>query len=293
MDRLYRFFTANRRLGLRIVKTGIAVTVCVAVSNILHLDHPFIAVIATVMSMGKSIDLSVRSGKNKMIGVLIGSLIGCGFATISPGNAGLCGIGIILALYLCHFFRLDGAGALSSFAFAAVLFKASPAAPWRYALSCAGTAAMGIAAAVAINLIVMPPNYAEEIKKAYASLKKQTSAAMEDAEARHAIDTEAVGEGIERLAGNVHLYVSEAKLLRWNDGEVFAISSRIVVYRLILDELKAVEVMELTEDGEPEGEILTVYRYHMRRMRELLETAEEEPGPKLPTQKSKIQKDRP
>lgn len=274
MERLNRFFKANRRLGLRIIKTGIAVTVCVAISKLLLSDQPFISVIAAVMSMGQSIDFSVRAGKNKMIGAVIGSAVGGAFAALSPGNAGLCGIGIILSLYLCHLLRLDDAGPLSSFAFASVLFGAPQADPWIYALPCAGNALIGVAVAVVVNLTVLPPNYAVEIKKAFAELQGQTSSALRDAAARRTVDTRKVADCIELLARNVHLYVSEAKLLRWNDDEVFSISSKIVTYRMVLDELKAVEVMELTEAGEPEGEILTVYNYHMRRMRELLSGAD-------------------
>ena len=275
MERVYRFFQKNRRLGLRVVKTGIAVTVCVAVSGILRLEQPFIAVAATVMSMGKSIDFSVRAGKNKMFGVLIGSAAGGALAAVSPGNAGLCGVGIILVLYLCHFFRLDGAGALSALVFADVLFSTPQAASWGYVLPFAGNALLGIAVAVIVNLAVMPPNYAVEIKRAFSELQELTAQALEDAAARRAIDTRAVGESIDRLSRSVYLYVSEAKVLRWNDDEVFAISSRLVVYRMILDELKAVEVMELPESGAPDGEIRTVYGYHMRRMRELLDSTRE------------------
>ncbi|QAT50750.1 hypothetical protein EQM14_13795 [Caproiciproducens sp. NJN-50] len=273
MKRIFRFFRTNFRLGLRVVKTGIAVTFCIAISNLLHLNQPFIAVIATVISMGKSIDLSVKTGKNKMAGVVIGSAVGTAFAAILPGNAGLCGIGVILSLYLCHLFHLESAGVLSSFSFAAVMFGAAQSAPWKYALPCMGAALLGIAVAVVVNLTVMPPNYAVEIKKAYAELIGRTAAAIEDASARRTVSTKPVAEEIETLSRTLWLYISEAKILRWNDDEVFRISSSISLYRMVLDELKAVEVMELTEDGAPNEEILTVYRYHMKRMRELFERA--------------------
>jgi uncharacterized membrane protein YgaE (UPF0421/DUF939 family) len=274
MKRIFRFFRTNLKLGLRVVKTGIAVTFCIAISSLLHLNQPFIAVIATVISMGKSIDLSVKAGKNKMVGVVIGSAVGTAFAAILPGNAGLCGIGVILSLYLCHLCHLESAGVLSSFSFAAVMFGASQGSPWKYALSCMGAALLGIAVAVLINLTVMPPNYAVEIKKAYLELKKRTAAAIEYASERKAVGSKAVADEIETLSHTLRLYISEAKILRWNDDEVFQISASIPLYRMILDELKAVEVMELTEDGVPDDEILTVYHYHMKRMRELFERAQ-------------------
>ena len=253
MNRKFHPLPANYRPGLRIVKTGIAVTVCIVISNVLRLTHPLLAVIATVLSMGKSIDMSVRSGKNKMIGVLLGTALGGCFARLLPGNAGLCGLGVILALYLCQLLRLKGAGLLSSFAFAAVMFGSAQSAPWRYAGTCAENALLGIAVAVVINLIVMPPNYAEQIKRSFAIL--------------HEVNA---GESvIESLARNIQLYVSEAKFLRGDDDEVFAISSRVSIYRMIVDELRAVETLELTEAAPPSDKIQTVYEYYMNRIRQL------------------------
>lgn len=263
-----KFLRPRNRLGLRIIKTGIAVTACVAAAHVLKLQEPFIAVIATVMSMEKSIDMSVKSGRNKMIGAVIGSALGCAFAAVSPANAGLCGIGIILTLYLCHLLRLTGAATLSCFSFAAVMFGAAGVEPWRFASASVIDCLFGIAVAIVVNLILFPPNYAEEIKNAYAALIEKTRAAIEDANARRVIGVRGVQAELERLSDNVNLYISEAKLLRWNDDEVFEISCRASTFRLILDELRAVEVMALTEkEGDPEGDLLTVYRYHLDRMR--------------------------
>lgn len=271
MERFRRFSKKSRKLGLRVVKTGIAVTACVAISRLTPFDQPIVSVIAAVMSMGKSIDLSVRDGKNRMVGALIGTAVGCLFAAVSPGNAGLCGIGTILALYLCHLLRLDDAGPLSSFTFAAVLFGATRQSPWIYALSCAANALIGIAVAVAVNLAVMPPNYAEEIKAAFSELRRKMTLAVKDAQARRPVGIRAIDECIGSLENSVNLYLSEAKFLRWDDEEVLSISSKALTYRLVLDELRAVEVMELTDEAEPSGEILTVYNYHIRRMRELMD----------------------
>ena len=272
MNWIFRILHADHRLGLRVIKTGVAVTVCVVLSYFVKLDHPLIAVIATVMSMGKSIDMSVKSGKDKMVGVLIGMIIGGLFASLSPANAGLCGLGVILVLYLCHFFRLNSAGALGSVVFAAVMFGYPVNQPWNNALFSAEDALIGIAVAVIINLIIMPPNYAEEIKRSFSMLRERTLSALEDAEARQEIDIRAIEAVIEQLSHDVRLYVSEAKIFRWNDDDVFDISCKLSVYRMVFDELKAVEVMDLSEDGMKDEELLTVYHYHMKRMRQLYES---------------------
>ena len=277
MNSVFHKIRSERRLGLRIVKTGIAVTVCVAISNLLKLDQPYLAVIATVLSMGKSIDLSVRSGKNKMIGVLIGSALGCGLAIISSGNAGLCGIGIIIALYLCQLLHLDGAAPLTCFAFAAVMFSsATGPKPWDPALMCAENALLGIAVAVVVNLLVIPPNYAEEVKIAYAALREAAECSVRDAAEKREIDVKAVCALIERLEANVRLYVSEARLLRGDDDEIFAISCKVSTFRALLDELKAVDAMQLAGKTEVPENLRAVYDYHLSRAHCLLESTQRE-----------------
>jgi uncharacterized membrane protein YgaE (UPF0421/DUF939 family) len=276
MNRVFHKMRSEQKLGLRIIKTGIAVTICVAFSNLLRLDQPYLALIATVLSMGKSVDMSVRSGKNKMIGVLIGSALGCGFAMLSSGNAGLCGIGIIAALYLCQLLRLDGAAPLTCFAFAAVMFSATGPKPWQPALMCAENALLGIAVAVVVNLLVIPPNYAEEIKILYAALRETAESSVRDAEERRATDVKAAITLVERLEANVRLYVSEAKLLRGDDDEVFAISCKVATYRALFDELKAVEEMQLAGKEEVPEDLRPIYKYHMERARRLLESTRRE-----------------
>lgn len=280
MNSVFHKIRSERKLGLRIIKTGIAVTICVAFSNLLKLDQPYLAVIATVLSMGKSVDMSVRSGKNKMIGVVLGSALGCGFALLSSGNAGLCGVGIIASLYLCQFFRLNGAAPLTCFAFAAVMFSATGPTPWRPALMCAENALLGIAVAVVVNLLVIPPNYAEEVKITYAALQEAAGSAMRDAAERRAMDVKAAVTLVERLEANVRLYVSEAKLLRGDDDEVFAISCKVATYRALFDELKAVESMRLTDGKEIPADLQAVYDYHMERARCLLESTARTAPPK-------------
>lgn len=276
----------KHRMGLRIVKTGIAVTVCVAVSYALKLNQPLFAVVATVMSMGKSIDISFRSGKNKAVGVVIGIAVGYGFASIAPANAGLCGVGIIATLYICQLLRLKGAATLSCFLFAAMMFLHSfgtRMVTWRFAGASAVDSIVGIAIALLVNLLVMPPNYAEEIKNARAVLHERIQEAILNARDRQLIDIHAVETAIEKLAYNINLYISEIRVLRWNDKEVFGISCKVSTYRMILEELKALQVLiqALGESGEPDASQKTVYEYHYNRACSLLTSASapEEPRP--------------
>jgi uncharacterized membrane protein YgaE (UPF0421/DUF939 family) len=262
------FFKTNHRLGFRIVKTGIAATICVVISDFFNLNQPFFIVVAAVMTMGKSIDASVKSGRNKLFGLLIGTAIGYGLALVSPGNAGFCGVGIIITLYLCHLFKLNGAATLACFVFTAMLFGLGTPA------TCIVNSFIGIIIALLVNLIIMPPNYAAEIKNSCELLCSQIEQSVKDCEDFCQLDTRAIEATIAKLNYNINMYISQTKFLRWNDDEVFKTSCKISTYNMILDELKAIEVIRLTQDTIEKGtELYTVYNYHLNRMNQLYEYA--------------------
>lgn len=266
MNWFFKILNTDRKLGMRIIKTGVAVTVCVAISSIFNLGQPLVAVIATVMSMGRSIDASLRSGKNKIIGVIIGAALGGLFAMLSPANAGLCGIGIILVLYLCYLAKLDMAGTLASFVFAAVMFVAEPGAgAWNCALTCAEDAVIGIVVAVIVNFVVMPPNYAEQIKKLYDKLVEQVSKSVEDTDSIQASGLCVIKDNIDSIEHNIELYTSEVKILRWNDEEISEISDKVKVYIAIFEELKAAASVNVNGGMDS----TSVYKYHKENIARL------------------------
>lgn len=258
----------SRRLGFRIIKTGIAVTLCVLVSSLLQLNSPFYTVIAAIIAMGKSIDSSFKAGKNRMIGTFIGALTGMCFAMLQPGNLGLCGVGIIITLYLCHAFHLHDSANIACIVFSAIMLNLKDAVPWIYAVNRIFDTFIGILIALLVNLLIMPPNMAGQIRKSYlqlcALLKKSAQQAVEGG----AIDFRAIELEMARLDAAQRQYVQEAKLLRGRDEEIFFLLCRQRLLREVLHELNAVELLRDKATSSPELE--PVYVYHTKRLDELM-----------------------
>lgn len=261
-------------MGLRIVKTGIAATLCVVVSYWLMLDTPFFAVSTTVISMGKSIDISIRGGKNRIVGAAIGAAIGAAFAMALPGNAGLCGIGVILTLYLCHVLKLNGGAPLACIIFTiVVLYRGSD--PWFYAGQRCLEVLIGVAIALLVNIIIMPPNYVAQIKRAYADLRGLVEESIDFASTGDPIDILAINQTIRALSTAVEHYIGEIKFFRGNDEEVFQISCKIATYRQILHELTSID--ELGQRPIPkDSPLYPVFSYHLERLIALYDACKEE-----------------
>ena len=274
MERIKKLLKSSGGMGLRIVKTGIAATLCVVVSYWLMLDTPFFAVSTTVISMGKSIDISIRGGKNRIVGAAIGAAIGAAFAMALPGNAGLCGIGVILTLYLCHVLKLNGGAPLACIIFTiVVLYRGAD--PWFYAGQRCLEVLIGVAIALLVNIIIMPPNYVAQIKRAYADLRGLVEESIDFASTGDPIDILAINQTIRALSTAVEHYIGEIKFFRGNDEEVFQISCKIATYRQILHELTSID--ELGQRPIPkDSPLYPVFSYPLERLIALYDACKEE-----------------
>ena len=70
MEKKKNILAYVRGLGFRIVKTGIAVTLCLCVVKWLNLPHPLYVVLTAVLAMGASIEGSFHMAKNYIFGIL-------------------------------------------------------------------------------------------------------------------------------------------------------------------------------------------------------------------------------
>ena len=241
MERIKKLLKSSGGMGLRIVKTGIAATLCVVVSYWLMLDTPFFAVSTTVISMGKSIDISIRGGKNRIVGAAIGA-----------------------ALYLCHVLKLNGGAPLACIIFTiVVLYRGSD--PWFYAGQRCLEVLIGVAIALLVNIIIMPPNYVAQIKRAYADLRGLVEESIDFVSTGDPIDILAINQTIRALSTAVEHYIGEIKFFRGNDEEVFQISCKIATYRQILHELTSID--ELGQRPIPkDSPLYPVFSYHLERL---------------------------
>ncbi|MDD3228774.1 MAG: aromatic acid exporter family protein [Oscillospiraceae bacterium] len=261
-------------LGLRIIKTGIAVTLCMALCDLLHLQQqqPFVAVVTAIISMGRSIDVSIRAGKDHFLAAIIGAVFGALFYHISPYNAGLFGIGIILVIFLCQQLRLRRGTLMASFMFAMVMLHADTASTILTVGRCLEAALLGILIAFAVNLLILPPNYVHEILEEDHNIFFMLTDASKICEERlSAPDLEAIRVQINHLERNIHLYVTEWKIFRNRDNAVYKISRKLVIYQEILSDLWAIDCL----DKGLTSETATVFAYHLNRANLLLKETQE------------------
>lgn len=160
----------HRKLGYRTIKTGIAVTLAALSCQILHLEYPFYAVIAAIISMDTSVDGSIKAGKNRMLGTMVGAILGVIMVCIDPSNAFLCGIGVMLLIMICNQLQWKGSIVIGGTVLAVILFNLNGRDPLWYSISRLLDTAVGILASLVVNRWLFPHSYDKVIKQRYDTL---------------------------------------------------------------------------------------------------------------------------
>ncbi|MEG0372211.1 MAG: aromatic acid exporter family protein, partial [Clostridium sp.] len=140
------------KIGVRNLKTAIAVFISIILSNGFGFPSPFLAAITAFMLMETSVVNSYLSGKDRILGTLLVAVLGFLMCLIMPGNVYLCAIGIILIISISIKFNWSSSVVTSSIIFISIMFGVVPGAdPLKYSLiSILGTF-LGIVVALAVN----------------------------------------------------------------------------------------------------------------------------------------------
>ncbi|RDY24417.1 aromatic acid exporter family protein [Romboutsia maritimum] len=148
------------KMGMRTIKTGIAVTTCVLIAKYL-VENVFFSAIACIVSMQNTVKGSMKAGFNRVKGTIIGGVIGFLIALIKPGDPFLCGIGVMTTIYLCNIFNTKASVVVSAVTFLAIHLGDHAGNPMLYSINRVIDTSVGVVVGVLINYILVRPDYLE------------------------------------------------------------------------------------------------------------------------------------
>jgi uncharacterized membrane protein YgaE (UPF0421/DUF939 family) len=163
-------------IGLRTIKTAIAVSLSIYLSQLLKLEYPYFVAMTAIISMDRTARLSITIGKNRVIGTFIGAIIGVLFASIDRGNPILAGIGILIIILISNQLNLPGSITVGGFVFVAIMVHIAPnISPFFYGLHRTLDSLFGAFIAFVVNLTFMPgysvKRLDDNLNKFYPTLK--------------------------------------------------------------------------------------------------------------------------
>ena len=280
-----------KKIGMRNIKTSIAVFICIISLRFFNISFPFYACIAAIITMEKTIYNSFKTGKNRVIGTTIGALIGMVFSLILPGNAILIAIGISLTIYLCHILGYKKSISIACVVFIAISVNLKGGSPITYSINRLLETLFGIMVAVLVNYFISPPNLRKQIYDSSSKIHKDLILLCgEDFYKPNRENLSILYKHIKALEESISAYEEEYKgpsdnlsLKRYEEGiELFYklyIHLRIVeniknkvsmpkeTYEKIND-LASIPYKDISSDKDENLEV--VFKYHMDKINEIL-----------------------
>lgn len=145
------------KIGMRTIKTSIAVTISISLAYLFGLNSPFFVGIAAIIAMQGNLVDSYRMGRNRILGTILGAAVGLLGSFISIGNPLVIGLGTIIVIYLCNKLGWSKSITIATVVFISIIMNVERGQELSYSLNRVLDTLVGIIVAVIVNFVIFPP----------------------------------------------------------------------------------------------------------------------------------------
>lgn len=150
-------------LGLRTLKTALAVTLALFAAELAHSTMPIFSAIGAISAMSRTLGDAITACLTQLAGCVCGCVIGCLFLLLFPQMAPpLIGLGIVLVILVGLRLKIQFAIPLSCIVFVCICLNQTGG-PFSYAASRFLDTSLGLVIALAVNMLIKPYNNRAQI----------------------------------------------------------------------------------------------------------------------------------
>ncbi|MGO1470854.1 MAG: FUSC family protein [Tissierella sp.] len=146
-----------KKIGMRTIKTVIAVVLTLEIAKLLDINSPILAGIAAIMTMETSVSESFRTGKFRMFGTVLGAIIALIITSISPVNFITTALGLIVIIYSSNVLKWQKAVKMAMIVFLVIIVDFEGGDGFTYALNRTIDTFIGVIVGTTINYFIRPP----------------------------------------------------------------------------------------------------------------------------------------
>lgn len=272
---------------MRTIKTALAVTISLYISQMLNLGAPIFTAIASISTMKASISESFNDVSRRLFTAVFGVVLGYLFSLIPLGEEFLpllAGIGIIIIIYMLQVLNLKRMIILSCIVFVASLCAESN--KLVYGINRIIGTFVGIAVSVPINYLISAPNLSQNYLRQAKSLTElskmfllelitKSDHKITDFEIEYNKLNEIYKTIISEKSMPVHgelLPVTTKKIMKLFDDISFrfhilnSIKERPHVEKESQEMVESLLRLNIFTEGQLEGDLNSVYNFHIKKI---------------------------
>ncbi len=260
-----------KKVGLRTLKTALAVSVTLIVSDFIPVTNPFFAAIAAIIAMEPSVSAALETGKDRMWGTILGAVMALLLSLFAPVNALTIGIGVIIVIYISNLFEWQGTIKISSIVFLAILLGYEDAHQIDYAMFRTLDTFIGLTVGTLVNFFIFPHDVGGKVIRSMEEIIHHLIEEVEQIEGHQTKidlsllkkDLDAMGEQLDALEKDVKLHVHT----QHDNRELRRILNR---FERVYHHLAIIDAIDAERDAAL-GDVDQLVQYHNRRILTILE----------------------
>jgi len=132
---------------MRNIKTALAAVISVIVAELFHLQSPFFVVTGALISMETTVKKGINAGIARVLGTIMGGIIGIITVLIDPGNIFLLFLGMVLLITLLNILKWQDSISMACVVFCVIMITMT-----------SENTIVGIIISIIINYIISPPS---------------------------------------------------------------------------------------------------------------------------------------
>lgn len=199
-------------IGMRSIKTGLAVFICLALYTVIPLTEPTLAVLVAVMAIQNNIVDSVTFSKNRLIGTILGTIIAIVYTQVAGQNLAFVAIGVIILITLLNKLNQSMNIVIAMVLFVNIITGVVSGNPIIYGLNRFANTLVGITVGFLINYLIKPPNQIENIKSNVIETVDEIERVVQDLIfTNHEIDLKSFKKELETIENNLSIHNQDRK----------------------------------------------------------------------------------
>lgn len=255
------------------IKTGISVCLAIFLAKVLKLEFPFFVALAVIMPIEESIASSIKSGKNRMVGTIIGAFIGVIFVLMGPGNPILCGIGMIIIIYVCSLFNAGSAAAIGGIVFISIMVNLKGQAPLSYSINRVFDTLVGACIVITVNYLI-PVNRDKVILNVINLESDVLFDVKEVVCLSKEINLQELNNKILSVEGQVNKFVSQSNSKKKNQMKIIDVQTILGLYKNTYEHINMIFPLKnncsIDQDNYNKlKEIYTDYKIHQKQCKDM------------------------
>lgn len=266
------------KIGARIIKTALAVVLCIMIDSFIKNGSGFLAGVAAIITMQSTFKDSFRKGGHRILGTFFGAILGGVFALISQGNILLIALGIIILIYSFKLLKWDTGIVISCVVFLIIMTEKGNTDILLYSFFRLIDTTLGIVIALLVNYFIKPPKIIAPIYDECLVLFENLSQNIDNILYENtSIDLEDLQIKVMDLKRKADIHDWEVTLQHESEKEIIRIKETIDTLSTIYEHLLFVEDLKqrdsigipshMVEDSIPEKKLPDIIlEFHRQRV---------------------------